>query len=169
MAGIRGRAARSLAAAALLAAGCEPEGHRPGAWLRGEVVLGPVADWSACDAQPQIAVETRTWYGIRHSVTVVCAEHDGALYVPSLYYEGGEFPDKRHWHRNVARDPRVRLAIGDRLYERRAVLVTDPAEWNGVLAAFTQKMPFWKDLAEKPEAERPKLIFMRMDPPADAA
>jgi len=163
---------RSLAVlvCALLLSGCiDPNERRPGLWLSGEVETAPVTDWSFTDPILQIYLETRTWYGIRHSVTVVCAVHDGALYVPSVYYGHGEFPDERHWHANVARDPRVRLQIGDRLYERRAVLVTDPAEWNGVLAAFMQKMPFWKDLAEKPEAERPKLIFMRMDPPADAA
>jgi F420H(2)-dependent quinone reductase len=155
---------------ALVLTGCiDPKDRRPGLWLSGEVETAPVTDWSFTDDQPQIFLETRTWYGLRHSVTVVCASHDGALYVPSLYYGGGEFPDKRHWHRNVARDPRVRLQIGDRLYERRAVLVTDPAEWNAVLAAFGQKFPFWKELTEKPESERPKLIFMRMDPPADAA
>ena len=157
-------------ACALVLSGCiDPKDRRPGLWLSGEVETAPVTDWSFTDSEPQIFLETRTWYGLRHSVTVVCAAHNGALYVPSLYYGGGEFPEKRHWHRNVARDPRVRLQIGDRLYERRAVLVTDPAEWNAVLAAFAAKMPFWKELTEKPESERPKLIFMRMDPPADAA
>jgi len=155
---------------AFLLSGCiDPNERRPGLWLSGEVETAPVTDWSFTDDNLQIYLETRTWYGIRHSVTVVCAVHDGALYVPSVYYGRGEFPDERHWHANVARDPRVRLQIGDKLYERRAVLVTDPAEWNGVLNGFVQKMPFWKDLAEKPDAERPRLIFMRMDPPADAA
>jgi hypothetical protein len=157
-------------ACALVLSGCvDPADRRPGLWLSGEVETAPVTDWSFTDEQREIFLETRTWYGIRHSVTVVCAAHNGALYVPSLYYGGGEFPEKRHWHRNVARDPRVRLEIGGRLYERRAALVTDPAEWNAVFAAFAQKMPFWKELADKPESERPKLIFMRMDPPADAA
>ena len=157
-------------ACVLVVSGCvDPVDRRPGLWLSGEVETAPVTDWSFTEGQREIFLETRTWYGIRHSVTVVCAVHNGALYVPSIYYDGGEYPDARHWHRNVARDPRVRLEIGDRLYERRAVLVTDPAEWSAVLAAFAQKMPFWRELADKPEAERPKLIFMRMDPPADAA
>jgi hypothetical protein len=156
-------------ACVLTLSGCvDPKERRPGLWLSGEVETAPVTDWSFTDGQREIFLETRTWYGLRHSVTVVCAAHDGALYVPSLYYGGGEFPDERHWHRNVARDPRVRIEIGGRLYERRAVLVTDPAEWNAVLASFAQKFPFWKELTEKPEPERPKLIFMRMDPP-DAA
>ena len=157
-------------ACVLVVSGCvDPKDRRPGLSLSGEVEKAPVTNWSFMEGQREIFLETRTWYGIRHSVTVVCAVHNGALYVPSIYYDGGEYPDARHWHRNVARDPRVRLEIGDRLYERRAVLVTDPAEWSAVLAAFAQKMPFWRELADKPEAERPKLIFMRMDPPADAA
>ena len=160
----------AVLACVLLLSGClDPKDRRPGLRLSGEVETAPVTDWSFTEAAREIFLETRTWYGVRHSVTVVCATQGGALYVPSLYYDGGEFPDKRHWHQNVARDPRVRLEIGDRLYERRAVLVTDPAEWEAVFAAFAQKMPFWKELAEKPESERPKLIFMRMDPSADAA
>ena len=160
----------AVLAGALVLSGCvDPKDRRPGLWLSGEVETAPVTDWSFADQRREIFLETRTWYGIRHSVTVACGVHDGALYVPSLYYNHGEFPEERHWHRNVARDPRVRLEIDGRLYERRAVLVTDPAEWNGVLASFAAKTPFWKELAEKPESERPKLIFMRMDPPADSA
>jgi len=149
--------------------GCEPSDRRPGLWLSGEVETGPVADWSFTEDQREIFVETRTWYGIPHSVTVVCAAYNGALYVPSLYYEGGVFPTGRFWHRNVARDPRVRLKIGNRIFERRAVLVEDPAERNGVLTAFARKMPFWKELADKPEPERPKIVFLRMDPPGEGA
>jgi hypothetical protein len=140
------------------------EDRRPGLWLSGEVETAAVSDWSFVDAQREIFVETRTWYGIPHSVTTVVVAHNGTLYVPSVYFEGGEFPDARFWNRNVVRDPRVRLKIGDRIFERRAVLVEDPAEWNGVLAAFAQKMPFWRELAAKPEAERPKVVFLRMDP-----
>ena len=147
---------------------CQPKDRRPGLWLSGEVETAPVSDWSFADAQREIFVETRTWYGIPHSVTTVVVAHNGTLYVPSVYFEGGEFPDARFWNRNVVRDPRVRLKIGDRIFERRAVLVEDPAEWNGVLAAFAQKMPFWKELAEKPEAERPKVVFLRMDPREEA-
>ena len=56
-------------------------------------------DWSFSDDAQEIFVETRTWYGVSHSVTVVCATHDGALYVPSLYREGGDFPDPKFWNR----------------------------------------------------------------------
>jgi hypothetical protein len=156
----------SLAVAALsvaLLVGCAPHDRRPGLWLSGEVVQEPVGDWAFTDAVPEIFVETRTWYGIPHSVTTVCATDGGALYVPSLYFDDGEFPEARFWNRNAVRDPRVRLQIGERLYERRAVVVDDEAERATALAAFARKYPFWRELGEKPEAERPRIFFFRMD------
>jgi hypothetical protein len=148
----------------ILLASCEPQDHRPGFWLSGELVDTPVTDWSFTDEILEIFVQTRTWYGIPHSVTTVCVAHNGTLYVPSVYADGGEFPDARFWNRNVVRDSRVRLKIGERIFDRKAVLVEDPAEWSEVLGAFGRKSSFWKGLAEKPESTRPKIVFMRMDP-----
>jgi hypothetical protein len=143
---------------------CEPKDRRPGLWLWGDVVQEPVTDWSFTDAVPEIFVETRTGYGIPHSVTTVCAGLGDRLYVPSVYFESGEFPDARRWNRNAVRDPRVRLKIDGRIYERSAALVEDPAEWQEALAAFARKSEFWKEIAEKPESERPRVYFLRMDP-----
>ena len=157
----------TIAIVALVA--CNPKDRRPGTWLSGEVVAEPVADWSFANDEREIFVETRTWYGIPHSVTTVVVAHNGTLYVPSVYFEGGTFPEARFWNRNVVRDPRVRLQIGDRIFERKAVLVESQDEWNDVLAAFAAKIPFWQDLAAKPEGERPTVIFLRMDPREDAA
>jgi len=154
----------ALVAASVLAVACSPHDRRPGTWLSGELVRDPVDDWSFTDEAQEIFIETRTWYGIPHSVTTVCASDGGTLYVPSVYFEGGEFPEARFWNRNVVRDPRVRLQIDDRLYERRAVLVEDAAEREKALQAFARKYPFWQELAAKPESERPKVYFLRMDP-----
>jgi hypothetical protein len=151
-------------AAVLLVCACEPQDRRPGLWLAGEVVAEPVADWSFSDAHPEILLETRTWYGIPHSVTVVAAADGERLYVPSLYRDGGGWPEAKYWNRNVARDPSVRLSIGGRLYERKAVLVTDDAERDRALAAFARKYPFWAELAAKPAAERLPFVIVRMDP-----
>ncbi len=160
----RNRAGAVASLFLLLLVSCQPSDDRPGLWLSGELAEEPVGDWSFSNSHELIAVETRTAYLIAHSVTVVCAVHAGALYVPSLYSQTGRFPDERHWHRNVARDPRVRLRIGEKLYERRALLVTDAAERAGALAAFAAKYPFWRDLAGQPDAERPGLVFVRLDP-----
>ena len=148
----------------ILLAACSPRDERPGFWLSGELVETPVTDWSFTAEIQEIFVETRTWYGVPHSVTTACVARGGTLYVPSVYFEGGEFPDARFWNRNVVRDPRVRLKMGERLFEREAVHVEDPGEWSEVLDAFTRRSSWWKHLAEQPESERPKIIFFRMDP-----
>src|SRR5262245_29953892 len=104
-----GLQALAIALAVLPLVGCDPKDRRPGLWLSGEVETAPVTDWSFANEQREIFVETRTWYGIPHSVTTVVVAHNGTLYVPSVYFEGGDFPDARFWNRNVVRDPRVRL------------------------------------------------------------
>jgi len=39
-----------------------------------------------------------------------------------------QFPHDKSWTSNVARDPRVRIKIGDKLYEATMVLVADRSE-----------------------------------------
>jgi hypothetical protein len=100
---------------------------------------------------------------VPHSVTTVCAGLGEKLYVPTIYFEGGKWPDK-FWNSNVESDPRVRLEIGDKIYEREAVVLDDPAEIQVALRALAAKYPFWKDLLSKPESERPDMALLRMDP-----
>ena len=99
----------------------------PGLWLRGDVVTAPVTDWSFTDKIQTIKLETREWFGLPHSVSIYCFSYNGELYVTSVYRKGIEYPHGRHWNENVARDPRVRLKIGDKVYERTLLHVTDPA------------------------------------------
>jgi hypothetical protein len=143
---------------------CEPHDRRPGQWLRGDVVTQPVSDWSFSNDVDEIYVETATWYLVPHSVTTTVVTSEGTLYVPSLYYEGGEFPTERFWNRNIARDPDVRLKIGDKVYPRTATLVTDPAERARVLAAFAAKYDRWRDMLKNGDPEKPKIVLLRMDP-----
>ena len=145
---------------------CEPHDRRPGQWLHGEVVTQPVSDWSFSNDIDEIFVETATWYLVPHSVTTTVVTSDGTLYVPSLYYEGGEFPNERFWNRNIARDPDVRLGIGDKVYPRTAALVTDPAERTRVLAAFAAKYDRWREMLKNGDPEKPKIVLLRMDPRA---
>lgn len=130
-----------LVLAVLRVVGLEPKARRPGLWLTGELVTTPVTDWSFTDRHVNILVQTRSWYLLPHSVTVTCTAWNGQLYLTSVYREGQEFPRDRLWNRNVMRDPRVRLKIGDRLYDRTLVLVEDPAERGAVLEAKAKKYP----------------------------
>ncbi len=123
--------------------GFEPRDRSPGLWVTGEVVTTPIVDWSFTQSIEEIFVETRTWYYIPHSVTTYCSIYNGELYLFSAYYQGGEFPDNRYWNQNVLRDPRVRLKIGNQLFERTVSHVTDPKEREAVHQTFVDKYTEW--------------------------
>jgi len=110
--------------------GLDPKGARPGLWLTGNLVTTPVADWSFADKIQTIQLQTRTWYLLPHSVNIGCAYYNGHLYVGSIYMRPGV---KYRWNADVIRDPRVRLKIGNQLYDRTLSYVTDPAEKVGVM------------------------------------
>ena len=123
--------------------GYEPRDLRAGLWLTGEQVTEPVTDWSFTDDHHEIFVQTRTRYLIPHSVTTYCVFYDGDLYLFSAYYQGGVFPDERSWNRNVVRDPRVRLKIGERLFDQTVRHVTDADTRAAVHANAVAKYPQW--------------------------
>ncbi len=121
--------------------GFEPHGRTPGLWLTGEVVTTPVTDWSFVDAIETIKLQTSTQYLLPHSVTTYCVSANGQLYITSLYRAGMTYPAGRSWNTDVARDPRVRLKIGDKVYDRTLVFVTDPAEYEAAYQAKRKKYP----------------------------
>ena len=114
----------------------------PGLWLSGEVVREPVDNWDwVLDVDhPElgntIMLETRTWYGIPHSVTILPTPRGEALYIGGSARDARlerEFPHYKTYWANIERDPRVRLKIDGRLYEMTAVLVSDPDELAQIL------------------------------------
>lgn len=92
----------------------------PGGALRGEVSDEPVDDWSFVD-DAFVDVEFRP--GDPYSVELNYFVKDGRLYIDPA--EG------RTWLEYLREDPRVRVRFGDTIYERKAVLVEDPAELEG--------------------------------------
>jgi hypothetical protein len=119
-----------------------PRNNKPGFWLKGNVVTTPVADWSFTDRYQTIELQTRTWYLIPHSVTVTCVSYNGQFYLTSNYPGGRKYPSGRSWNQNVARDPHIRLKIGDNLYDAVvSYLVNDPTEEATVSAAKVKKYP----------------------------
>jgi len=114
---------------------------RPGLWLKGEVVTTPVMDWSFVEKVEHpgqtlntVLVETRTPYFIAHSVRTVPFPRNGQLYILSHQHRMDlQFPNDKAWTSNVARDPRVRIKIGDKLYEATMVLIADRAQAIAVL------------------------------------
>jgi hypothetical protein len=114
---------------------------RPGLWLKGEVVTTPVTDWSFIKSVSHpgqslntVLIETRTPYFIPHSVRTMPTVRNGQFFVRSHQDRMDvPFPNDKSWTSNVARDPRVRIKIGDKIYEATLVLVTDRAQATAFL------------------------------------
>lgn len=121
---------------------------RPGLWLKGEVVKTPVTDWSFVQNVPHpgrslntVLVETRTPYFIPHSVRTIPSVRNGQLYIRSHQDRMDvPFPYDKTWTADVARDPRVRIKIGDKLYEATLVLVADRAQAVALLGRNPETM-----------------------------
>lgn len=115
-------------------AACGPWG--PKGILAGGPLLGAPSptpsDWSFTDAHPLVAIETRGRF-FRHTVTILCVAADQKLYVMARHA-----PRKR-WIQNLLVDPHVRLEIGGKLYEGRAVRVGASDDDTGVARAFLRK------------------------------
>jgi hypothetical protein len=152
----------ALVAVMIVLAACEPQDRRPGTWLSGEVAPPP-ADWAFVNDQQEVFLETHPWYGIPHSVTVVIAEADGAVFVPSIYAEDAPFPGTKRWNANIAANPEVRLKVGDALYEMTARNAADEAEWQAGLDALAAKYNYWRKLKDDPN-ERPPFAIIRLEP-----
>jgi len=121
---------------------------RPGLWLKGDVVTTPITDWSFVNDVPHpgrsintVLVETRTPYFIPHSVRTMPFVRNGVLYIRSHQDRMDvQFPHDKSWTSNVARDPRVRIKIGDKLYEATMVLVADRAQAIALLGRSPEVM-----------------------------
>jgi hypothetical protein len=116
--------------------------RRAGLWLRGTLVTEPVTDWSFTQNYKTIEIQTNTWYLIPHSVRIGSVIYNGKVYLNSRVPKGmAPYPGGKIWNQDVARDPHVRLKIGDNLYDQTLVFVTDPAEFAGAFAAMKKQSP----------------------------
>ena len=109
----------------------------PGFLLTGEVVREAMTNWDWVNdvndpvRGNSIMLETRTWYGIPHSVTVNLVPRGDKLYL-SGSEQGSrlqeEFPNSKAWWANIERDPRIRMKVDGKIYEMTVSLVADRAE-----------------------------------------
>ena len=123
----------AVVAAALCLAACGafgPIGWMHGGKLDGEAVAAPVDDWSFTRDVQKIQLETDP--DDPYSVNVWCDAKG-----PNLWVTAGSHSST--WAQNLLADPRVRVRVGDELYERRAVRVTDAAEVELVLSLYEEK------------------------------
>lgn len=144
--------------------GVEPLDRRPGTLLSGTPAPLP-QDLSLLADAMEVHLETRPWFGIPFSVTTVIASNDGRLYVPSLYEAAVPFPGTKYWNKVIARDPRVRLRVQDRLYAFKAEPVLEAAEFDQAFGALGRKYPFWQKKVEANNSA-PKFALIRLTPRA---
>ena len=147
--------------AGLAFVGIEPKDRRPGTRLSGNPQPIP-ADWAFTNAFDEVHLQTHPVHGIPFSVTTVLATKNNRLYVPSIYSEAAEFPGSKYWNTVVARNPSVKLRVGDSLYSLNATPVTAPQEFDQAFLALAEKYPFWANaLADK--TQRPFFAILRLE------
>ena len=128
-----------------------PIGPFPGGKLRGERVADASIDWTAVtDGVPRIELEVSP--NRPRSVTTSYMIHDGKLYVPSM------LASRKQWPQEALADDRVVLRIGGKLYERRAIRVTDRRELRALVGASRDAG------AVEPDADALSTWYFRMDP-----
>lgn len=153
-----------LALAILSITGLDPSGHRAGLWLKGDVHEFP-ADWTFANQYRHIMVETHPWYLIPHSVNVSFMSFQGHLYLHVDYgpplYAPGTFPSGKIWTTYVARNPNVRLKLGNQVYDGKAFLVTGKTEYDAVWQAYREKRP---DDPYSGPSQRANEYFLRVFP-----
>ncbi|HTO09455.1 MAG TPA: nitroreductase/quinone reductase family protein [Myxococcota bacterium] len=125
------------AAAALALSGCGgPLSWIPGGRLDGTLVAAPVTDWSFTDAVQKIQLETAP--DDPYSVNVWCVAQADHLWITAGSHTNT-------WVKNLIADPRVRVRVGDQIYERLAVRVTDPLEAKLVVSLYDKKYHYDRD------------------------
>jgi hypothetical protein len=118
-----------------------------------------------------IQVRTHTPYFIPHTTNTYLAHEGPQAYIFSDYFPPrpgqpdmrDRFPEERFWNRNVLRDPRIRLKIGDKLVDMRAYYLTDPAEIEVARQAFINKYPQVKREQALPPERRPRMHIFRTE------
>jgi hypothetical protein len=149
-----------LALVVLSITGLDAKQRRAGLWLKGDVQNFPV-DWAFADKYQTIMVETHPWYFIPHSVNIFFVTSQGNLYLHADYDPGGTFPSGKSWTASVARNPEVRLKLGNQVFDGKAFLVTDKAESDALFEVERKKYP------KSPFSDyrrRPDVYFLRVLP-----
>ncbi len=132
----------TIAISLTVACSVDPSDERPGLGLSGEVQRQGVEDWSFTSDAHEIFIETVTSYWIPHSVTAWCVTVGNELYVAA------DDADEKIWVANVARDPNVRLKIGDKVYEQKLVPVTDATTSASIDSGFARKYEYEEEEAD---------------------
>ena len=141
-----------------LSAGCAPFLVFPGGQLRGTLVSSEVRDWGFTDESEFVEIETRP--DRPYSVQVYGVGSGNAFYIASQGWRGAlGSTDRAQWIGHLAEDPRIRLRVGDALYQLEGIRVDDDSEVERVRQLFLEKYGkaaeswgFWRGETQTPRA-----------------
>lgn len=122
-----------------------------GPFRSGDVVSGAAIDWRLLTNTPEVELQLLDPPRSRTTHIVVL---EGQAYVPCGIVKVGPFVFLgqafwKQWPTEVLKDPRVILRSNGRLYEQRAVRVTDPELHRMISALMSEKYDL--DLEEPPD------------------
>jgi hypothetical protein len=128
------RRAAGLLAALLLAAGCDL-GPLGGTALRGAPASEPVSDWSFLEPRYGLAIQTHA-PSLLPSAQAWFIVQDGVLWIYAISTAQLERP----WVQRLRdEDPAVTIEVDGKLYQGKAVHVTDPAILEPLLPRVLRK------------------------------
>jgi len=140
----------TLLVALMACVGCGPIVMIPGGTLSGDVA-SPPDNWAFTDDVDTVQLETRP--SDPYSVNVWAVAVDRRIFVVA---GGGA---ETTWAQHIEADDRVRLRVGEAIYELRATADADEATREAFLAGAKKKYDF------EPEGEdTSKAILYRLDP-----
>ena len=104
----------------------------PGAWLLGNEMTEPVADWSFANEVPLCQIQVQSW--LPHSVNLNCMSSRGRLFLSCARCDG------KTWSTAALANPNARLRMNESVYLVALTRVEDPEvldeAWNARSAKF---------------------------------
>jgi hypothetical protein len=151
-----------------LGTGCAPFLVFPGGELRGTLDSSVIDDWVFTDEVEFVQIETRP--DRPYSVQVYGVGSGNAFYIASQGWRGElGSTDRARWVDHLAEDPRIRLRVGETLYELKALRVEDDSEVERIRKLFLKKYGdaadswgFWQSKPKAPRAS--EAVVYRLDP-----
>ena len=107
-----------------------------GPFTSGDLVTGPEPDWSFVEDLTEVEFQL---LDPPRSRTTWVLHHEGKAYIPCGYMTSWLGKLWKQWPHEAAKDPRILLRIGDALYERELVRITEGSEVEPLLARLGSK------------------------------
>ena len=116
----------------------------PGAYLSGEQVEAPVADWRFANGVQLCQIQTRSGI-LPHAINLNCmADSNGNLFLSCSQCEG------KRWSTAALQNPAARIRLDGRVYPVSLRRLQDPTELDNAWLARTLKLSGTDEIPERP-------------------